>query len=145
MRTVTITLVIAFVLLLAQQLTAGPHGHDRKERGPSQAVVAGDVGCFPDGGLNAVALRINALLGVIGSAALFPGEGLSLGKAFDLSEDCSDLIALIAEKVPDRICEIGNTRNVGIGEFSFVCTGRADAVISAVGKMANAVTRLGQP
>ncbi len=92
-----------------------------------------------------MALRINALLGVIGSAALFPSEGLSPGKAFDLSGDCSDLIPLIAEKVPDRICEIGNTRNVGIEEFSFVCTGRADAVISAVGKMAKAVSRLGQP
>ena len=77
--------------------------------------------------------------------ALFPGEGLSLGKAVDLSEECSDLIPLIADQVSDRICEIGSTKNVGIEEFSFVCTGRADAVISAVGKMAKAVTRLGQP
>ncbi len=145
MRTLTITLVTAFVLLLAQQPTAAAHGRDREKGGASQAVVAGDVGCFLDGGLSAVNLRINALLGVIGNAALFPGEGLALAGAVDLSEECSDLIPRIAEQVPDRVCEIGNNRNVGDEAFSFVCTGRADAVISAVGKMAKAVSRLGQP
>ena len=144
MRTLSITLVTAFVFLLVQQLPAAADGADREKGGASQAVVAGDVGCFLDG-LNTVNLRVNALLGVIGNAALFPGEGLILAKAVDLSEECSDLIPRITERLPDRVCEIGSTKNVGIEAFSFVCTGRADAVVSAVGKMAKAVTRLGQP
>jgi hypothetical protein len=145
MRTLSITLVSAVVFLLVQQLTAAADRPHRGKVGVSQAVVAGDVACFPDGGLNAVTLRINALLGVVGSAALFPGEGLNLGRAVDLAEECSDLIPAIAEQVPHRVCEIGNNKNVGTEAFSFVCTGSADAVISAVGKLAKAVTRLGQP
>ena len=65
--------------------------------------------------------------------------------AIDVSEECSDLIPSLSEHVPDRICEIGNTTERGLEAFGFICTGRADAVISAVGKMAKAVARLEQP
>ncbi len=83
MRTLTITLVIAFVFLLTQQLTVAHAGGELEESGASQAVVAGIVGCFLDGGLNSVALRVDAGLGVIGINPLFPGEGLVLAEARD--------------------------------------------------------------
>ncbi len=142
MRTLTITLVAAFVFLFAQQLTASPPGLDREESGASQAVVAGTIGCFIfDGELNAVALTTRAGLGVIG---LVP-DSRDLAQAVDLSEECADLIPSLAEQVPHRICEIGNQPDRNIEAFNFVCTGRADRVISAVGQMAKVVTRLGQP
>ncbi len=141
MRTLTITLVAAFVLLLAQQLTAASRGLDQEEHGASQAVVAGTIGCFVfDGELNAVALTTRAGLGVIGFSS-----DRDLAQAVDLSEECADLIPSLAERVPHRICEIGNQPDRNIEAFNFVCTGRADRVISAVGQMAKAVTRLGQP
>ena len=142
MRTFTIALVAAFVLLFAQQLTAASRGLDRGERGASQVVVAGTIGCFIlDGESNAnVSLVTRAGLGVIG---LIPDRDLA--QAPDLSEECSDLIPRLAEQVPHRICEIGNPPDRSIEAFNFLCAGRADAVIWAVGNMAKAVTRLGQP
>jgi len=141
MRTLTITLISALVILLTLQLAAASRGSDREEHGASQAVVAGTIGCFIfDGELNAVALTIRAGLGVIGLV-----NNRDVAQAVDLSEECSDLIPRLAEQVPHRICEIGNQPDRNIEAFNFVCTGRADAVISAVGKMAKAVTRLGQP
>ncbi len=65
------------------------------------------------------------------------------------TEDCSALLPAFAEQVAQRICAVGNTdietHGGGTeGGFNFVCTGRADAVISAVGKIAKAVTTIGQ-
>ena len=141
MRTLTVTLLAAFVVLLAQQLIAAPPGLGRGEHGASQAIVGGTIGCFIfDGELNAVALTTRAGLGVIGLI-----NDRDLAQAVDLSEECSALIPRLAEQVPHRVCEIGNQPDRNIEAFNFLCTGRADAVISAVGKMAKAVTRLGQP
>ena len=146
MRTPTIILTTAFaVFLLAQQLTAARPGLDREESGASQAVVAGIVGCFLEGGLSSVFVGVDAGLGVIPYAR---HDHSNLGWAVDLSQDCSDLIPSLAEQVPHRICEIGSTaeaRDPSVEAFSFVCTGRADRVISAIGEMAKAVLRLGQP
>ena len=143
MRTLTITLVTAFALLLAQQLTAGADGPDREKGRNSQVVVAGTIGCFPDG-LNSVVLLIDAGLGVeLGAIPSFDQRPLAVAK--DQSEECSELIPPLAEEVPDRICEIGSSSQQATELFGFVCTGRADAVIRAVGKMARAVIRLGQP
>ena len=141
MRTLTIALIAAFVFLHAQPLTAAPPGLDPEDSGASQAIVGGTIGCFIfDGELNAVALTTRAGLGVIGLI-----NDRDLAQAVDLPEECSDLIARLAEQVPHRICEIGNQPDRNIEAFNFLCTGRAGAVISAVGKMAKAVTRLGQP
>ena len=61
------------------------------------------------------------------------------------ARDCLDLFPALAEQVPHRICEVSNPFEDGnILVVSFVCTGRADAVISAVGKIAKAVTTIGQ-
>jgi hypothetical protein len=143
MRTLTIILASIIVFLLAQQLTAASPGLDQENSGASQqVVVAGSIQCFPDGGLNFVGFGVNAGLGVgleeIGSTG-------ALAVARDQSEECSDLITRLAEEVPDHICEIGNSPHRSVELFGFVCTGRADVVISAVGTMARAVIRLGQP
>ena len=143
MRTLTIILVTAFVFLLSLQLTAASRERYSEERGASQAVVAGLMGCFPIGELNQVFIRIDVGLGVIGiSNDGSPSVALSA-----VSEECLDLLPALAEQVSDRVCEIGNAPDVrGSSEhaFRYVCTGRADVVISAIGKMAKAVTRLGQ-
>jgi tRNA U38,U39,U40 pseudouridine synthase TruA len=57
-----------------------------------------------------------------------------------------DLIPALAEQFSHRICEVGNPFEAG-DQFraGFVCAGRADRVISAIGNVAKAVTRLGQP
>ena len=90
MRTLTITLVTAFALLLAQQLTAGADGPDREKGRNSQVVVAGTIGCFPDG-LNSVVLLIDAGLGVeLGAIPSFDPRPLAVAK--DQSEECSELI-----------------------------------------------------
>jgi len=146
MRTLSIALIAAFVFLLGLQLTAASRGRDSEERGLTQAVVAGFIGCWlsdPGEANSTVLLRTGEALGVIGFS-----NGGDLVEAVGLSEECSDLISRLAEQVPHRICEIGNS---GMAVFdphveglSFVCTGRADRVISAVGKMAKAVIRLGE-
>jgi hypothetical protein len=142
MRTLTITLVAAFVFLLAQQLTAASPGFDQEQSGASQVVVSGTVSCWLDGGLSRVGFGVEAGIGVglgeIGSVGGF-------ATARNQSEECSDLVTRLAEEVPDHICEIGDTPHHAVADFGFVCTGRADAVISTVGKIARAVIRLGQP
>ena len=65
------------------------------------------------------------------------------------TEDCSGLLPAFAEQVAQRICAVGNTHietheGGTEGSFNFVCIGRADAVISAVAKIAKAVTTIGQ-
>jgi hypothetical protein len=142
MRTLTIILVAAFVFLLAQQLTAASPGLDQEKSGASQVVVAGSIQCFPDGGLNFVGFGIGAGLGV-GLGEIGSADPLAVAR--DQSEECSDLIARLAEEVPDHICEIGSSPHRAVEIFGFVCTGRADAVVSAVGTMARAVIRLGEP
>ena len=145
MRTLTIAIVTAFVFLLAQQLTAASPGSDQEANGASQAVVGGSMGCFPNREFNLVYFQIDAVLGVIGISG---NEILTVARSI-VSEECSDLTPALVEQVPDHICEIGNhpeSQNNPDGEFfGFVCTGRADVVISAVGRMARAVIRLGQP
>jgi hypothetical protein len=147
MRALTITLVAALlVFLLAQQLTADSTRWNRPATGgASQVVVSGLVGCFLEGELSTVFVGVEAGLGVIPYARF---DHSNLGRAVDLSEACSDLIPRVAEQVPDRICQIGNApeaRDPFIEAFSFVCTGRDDRVISAVGRMARTVAMLGQP
>jgi hypothetical protein len=141
MRTLTVILVAAFFFLLAQQLTAASLGPDQEKSGASQVIVAGTIACWLDGGLSRVGFGINAGLGV--GLETINADGLAVAR--DLSEECSDLIPRLAEEVPDHICEIGSTPHNAVELFGFVCTGRADAVISAVGTMARAVIRLGQP
>ena len=143
MRTLIITLVIAFVFLLTQHLNAAHAGRDWEERENSQAVVTGLIGCHPEEALNRVFISVETGLGVNSIS-----EGGFLAEAVDLSEECSDLIPRIAEKVPHRICEVGEAREArdpGVEAIRFVCTRGADAVISAVGKMAKTVIRLAQP
>jgi hypothetical protein len=142
MRTLTVILVAAFFFLLAQQLTAASPAPDQEKSGASQVIVAGTTACWLEpGGLNRVGFGINAGLGV--GLETINADGLAVAR--DLSEECSDLIPRLAEEVPDHICEIGSTPHNAVELFGFVCTGRADAVISAVGTMARAVIRLGQP
>ena len=138
MRTLTITLATAFVFLLAQQLTAASPGLDQEERGASQAVLIGSIACAPDG--HAV-FDIGWGLGVLAIPTPHPN---SLNVFVEHDEDCLDLLPALAEQVPHRICEIGSTIEdaAGVEAFGFVCTGRANAVISAVGEMAKAVIRL---
>jgi hypothetical protein len=147
MRTLAITLVTAFVFLLGLQLPAASRGRHSEERGASQAVVAGFIGCWvsaPAESNSTVLLRTGETLGVVGIST-----GGDLVEAVGLSEECSDLIPRLAEQVPHRICEIGNSSQAvfdpHVEGITFVCVGPADAVISAVGKMAKAVIRLGQP
>ena len=146
MRTLTITLVTAFVFLFSQQLTVAHADGDRKERGASQAVIAGAIKCFFDNPeFRHVALETFGGLGII--AIPIPEQFGSFGfSSGPLAEECSELIPSLAEQVPHRVCEVGSPFEPGPGiELPFVCAGRADAVISAVGKMAKAVNRLGQP
>ena len=150
MRTLTITLAAGFVFLSSQQLTAADGRHDREERGASQAVVPGTIKCFgqdfPQESSIIVSLEIGWGLGVVGLPPTENNLFAVFADATQVGEECSDLIPRLAEQVPHRICEIGSTlEHVGADlEVLFVCTGRADAVISAVGKMARAVNRLGQ-
>ena len=149
MRTFTVTLVITFsVVLLAQQLTAASPGlwnrSQGQGQGASRAVVSGLIGCFLEGELNTVFVGVDAGLGVSPYARF---DHSDLASAVGLSEGCSELIPRIAEQVPNRICEIGNASEAldpSVEAFSFVCTGRSDSVISAVGKLARTVIRLGQ-
>ena len=139
MRTLTITLVTAFVFLLAQQLVAAADGPGREKGGASQAVVTGSLVCVNNHG---AALETFGGLGVL---AIPTTDGTSLIVFSEHAEDCLDLLPALAEQVPHRICEVGNTFERGDQlRIDFVCAGRADAVISAVGKMAKAVIRLGQ-
>ena len=105
--------------------------------------MTGLVGCHPEEALNRVFISVETGLGVHSIS-----EGGFLAEAVDLSEECSDLIHGIAEKVPHRTCEAVRARedrDPGVAAFRFVCTGGADRVISAIGKMGKAVARLGQP
>ncbi len=143
MRTLTIALIAAFVFLLSQQVTTADDRDDREERGASRAVVTGFVGCAnPIASESGASLEIGGVLGVVGTTGLYV--------FVNHTEDCSALIPALAEQVAQRICAVGNTdiethEGGTEGSFNFVCTGRADRVISAVGKMARAVIRLGQP
>ena len=143
MRTLTIILTTAFVFLLTQHLTAA--SADEEESGASQAVITGAIKCFIEPEFTHVALETFGGLGII--AIPIPEQFGSFGvSAGPLAEECSELIPSLAEQVPRRVCEIGSTLEPGAGiELPFVCTGRADAVIAAVGRMARAVIRLGQP
>lgn len=142
MRTLAITLVAAFVFLFAQQLTAASRGFHPGERGASQAVVTGTVGCAnPIASQSGASLGINGELGVVGTTGLYV--------FVNHTEDCSALISAFAEQVAQRICAVGNievdTHEGGTeAGFNFVCTGRADVVISVVGRIAKAVTTIGQ-
>ena len=140
MRGLTITLAIAFVFLFAHQLTAAPPGLDLEEHGASQAVIAGLIACSTQGG--EAILDTFGGLGIL--ATLNPtGEFRSFGFGIQHAQDCSDLMPALAELVPRRICEIGSSVEEGNEvRVEFVCTGRADRVISAVGTMAKAVLRL---
>ena len=144
MRTLTISLVTVVVFLFAQHLTAAPPGFDQEKGGASQVVVSGTTACWLDGGLNRVQHQIDATIGV-GLGAIGAPDQRPLAVARDQSEECSDLIPRLAEKVPHPICEIGSSSQNATELFGFVCTGRADAVMLAVGRMARAVIRLGQP
>jgi hypothetical protein len=146
MRTLTITLVAALAFLLSQQLAAAPPGLDRQESGASQGVVAGAIKCFlqdfPQESSTIVSLEIGGGLGVVGLAPNFAvfADATQVG-------DCSELLPVLVDQVPHPICEIGSTLEpVGddIIEVFVTCSGHTDAVISAVGKMAREVTRLGQ-
>jgi hypothetical protein len=145
MRTLAIALIAALVFLLSQKLTAADDDrHDQEARGASQAVIAGSIKCFFEPEVH-VALDTFGGLGIL--AIPRPPEQFSSFAIFagPLAEECSDLIPFLVEQFPRRVCEIGGTFQPGEGvEVPFVCTGRADAVISAVGKMANVVIRLGQ-
>ncbi len=142
MRTLTIALIAALVFLLSQQLTAADDDRpDREERGNSQAVIGGSINCV-DG--NFVGVNTFGGLGILATPNP-TGEFRSFGFGIQHAQDCSDLMPALAELVPRRICEIGNSVEEGNEvRVEFVCTGRVDAVISAVGKMARAVARLGQ-
>ena len=135
MRTLTITLISAFVILLAQQLTATSRGFDREEHRASQGVLTGVFACSSPESI--AVFDVHAGLGVL---AIPTTDRTSLSVLTEHAEDCLDLIPALAEQVPHRICEVGNTFEAGNElRVNFVCTGRADAVISAVGKMARAV------
>ncbi len=137
MRALTIALTAALVFLLSQQLTTADDRRDREERGNSQAVVSGDLLCEPVS--TGAALNISGGLGVLA----IPTTSFSV--FIDHDEDCLDLLPALAEQVPHRICEFSDTFESGnLLRVEFVCTGGADAVISAIGKMAKAVIRLGQ-
>ncbi len=142
MRTLTIAFIAALVFLLSQQLTAADDRDDREERGASRAVVTGFVGCAnPIASESGASLEIRGELGVVGTT----GPYLFVNH----TEDCSALLPALAERVAQRICAVGNTdlkthEGGTEGAFTFVCTGRADAVISAVGKIAKAVATIGQ-
>jgi hypothetical protein len=150
MRTLTIILVAAVVFLLAQQLPAESRGRDQEARGASQAVTAGQFKCFaqdfPQESSTIVSLEIGGGLGISGLPPREDGAHFIVFADATQAGDCSDLIPALAEQVPHGICEIGSTLELGGDDLSvfFLCTGRADAVISAVGKMARAVNRLGQ-
>ena len=141
MRPLTIALITVFVFLLSQQLTTADDRRDREERGHSQAVVTGSLLCDPE--FTGAALNTFGGLGVLATPTT---DRTSFRVFSEHAEDCLDLIPALAEQVPHHICEVGNTfQNGNLLQADFVCTGRADAVISAIGKMAKAVIRLGQP
>ena len=145
MCTLTIALIAAVVVLLSQQLTAADDDRrDREERGNSQAVIGGSINCVTLPEVRFVGVNTFGGLGIL--ATLNPtGEFRSFGFSIQHAQDCSDLMPALAELVPRRICEIGSSVEEGNEvRVEFVCTGRVDAVISAVGKMARAVARLGQ-
>ena len=135
MRTLTITLVTAFIVLLALQLTAASRGFDREEHGTSQAVVQGSIACNS----SEASFDVGGGLGVL--AIPIPHPDASRFNVFVRhAEDCSDLLPAVAEQIPHQTCEIGNTaEDSDVELFGFVCAGRADAVISAIGAMAKAV------
>ncbi len=137
MRTLIIVLTAAFVFLLTQQLSAAHAGRDRDEHGASQAVLTGGIACSsPE---SVARFDVHQGLGVLAIPTT------SFNVFIDHDEDCLDLLPALAEQVPHRICEFSNTfENGNLLQVEFVCTGGADAVISAIGKMAKAVIRLGQ-
>jgi hypothetical protein len=137
MRTLAIALIAAFVFLLSQQLTTADDRRDREERGHSQAVVTGSLLCDP--------VSTGAALNTFGGLGVLAIPTTSFNVFIDHDEDCLDLLPALAEQVPHRICEFSDPfENGNLLQVEFVCTGRADAVISAIGKMAKAVIRLGQ-
>ena len=86
-----------------------------------------------------------AALNTFGGLGVLAIPTTSFNVFIDHDEDCLDLLPALAEQVPHRICEFSNTfENGNLLQVEFVCTGGADAVISAIGKMAKAVVRLGQ-
>ena len=146
MRTLTIALIAALVFLLSQQLTMADDRDDREGRVTSQAVIAGSIKCSFGPGFRQVALQTSGGLGIIATANPTNQFSSFAVGAGPVAQECSELIPSLTEQVPHRICEIGSTFEQGAEiEVFFLCTGRADAVISAVGKMARAVNRLGQP
>jgi hypothetical protein len=153
MRAVSITIVAAFVALLGLQLTAASRGPDLEEHGFSQAVVSGAIKCFPQDfpqeSSTIVSLEIGGGLGVIGLPFTENGRNFSVfADATAAGKDCSELIPILSEQIPHPICEIGSTLEFEAGarlDVLFACTGRADTVVSAVGTMAKAVNRAGQP
>ena len=120
--------------------------HRKTRRYASQAVIAGSIKCFFGPEFRSVALDTFGGLGIV--AIPIPEQFSSFAVfAGPLAEECSELIPSLTEQVPRRVCEIGSTLQQGDGgiELPFLCTGRTDAVIAGVGKMARAVIRLGQP
>ena len=139
MRTFAIILVAAFVFLLSQQLPAESRGRDRDEQGASQAVLTGVIACSSPESI--AVFDVHQGLGVL---AIPSPEPPTFGVRVDHAEDCSVLLSDLAEQVPHRTCEVATTIEIspGVEGFGVVCAGRADAVISAVGKMAKAMIRL---
>ena len=137
MRTLTIALIAAFVFLLSQQLTTADDRGDRERHGKSQAVVTGNLLCDP--------VTTGAALNTFGGLGVLAIPTTSFNVFVDHEEGCLDLLPALAEQVPHRICEFSDTfENGNLLQVEFVCTGGADAVTSAIGKMAKAVIRLGQ-
>ena len=131
MRTLTITLVTAFVVLLALRLPAASRGFDREERGNSQVVVVGTIGCFPDG-LNSVVLLIDAGLGVeLGAIPSTDQRPLAVAK--DQSEECSGLIP----PLPRRF-RIGFVRSAAVQskQLSFSASSALDALTRSSRRLA---------
>jgi hypothetical protein len=137
MRTLTITLGTAFVFLLGLQLTAASRERNSGERGASQAVVTGSLLCDPES--TAAALTTDGGFGVLSIPTA------SFAVYFDQDGDCSSFLPALAEQFPHPICEFGNTfQNSNLMQTDFVCSGRADVVISAIGKAAKTMVQLGQ-
>ena len=142
MRTLTIALAATIALLLSQQLTAADDERHDRQKGASQAVVNGSLLCDPAS--TGAALNVSGGLGVLAIPNPNP-EGNTFGLFIDHDEDCSALLPALAEQARHRTCEFSDIfENGGLLRVEYVCTGGSDAVISAIGKMAKAMIRLGQ-
>ena len=93
---------------------------------------------------NGAALNASAGLGVLAIPIPKP-DSPRYGVFINHDEDCLALLPALAEQASHRICEFSDIfENGGLLQVEYVCTGGSDAVISAIGKMAKAVIRLGQ-